>query len=133
MSDLLDIDKNVKVVKDILQLLPIALGIVLFRAIGLDELIIFIFAITYYLGDWIAYLFNKRKTMSERAVGYLAWANLFAWTLPLLGMFIAGATRGIHKQSKIISNNKLVILSIIGVALSFINGTGRVILEKLGK
>lgn len=131
MNSPLDIDQNLKVLKDLLRWLPVVIGIILFKIIGLDGLIILVIAASYYVGDWIAVWYLKRKTINERAIRYVSWANLIAWTLPLLGFFIAGLSHGFYVQSVSQSRKKYRILAFLGVVLSVLNGVGRIVFERL--
>lgn len=124
MSDLLDIDKNVKAIKDMLRWLPLAIVFVLARNTDVNTgIIIVIIGGMYYLGDWIAQWYLKRRVINEGVINFLAWANLIVWVLPPLGIFTASLVYGLCRRSEVTSSRRCKILAIIGALLSVMNGT----------
>lgn len=124
MSDLLDIDKNVKAIKDMLRWLPLAIVFVFARDTDVNTgIIIVIIGGMYYLGDWIAQWYLKRRVINEGVINLLSWTNLIVWVLPPLGIFTASLVYGLCHRSEITSSRRYKILAIIGAVLSIVNGT----------
>lgn len=132
MSDLLDIDENVKALKDMVRWVPFVIGGALFKFIGYDGLILVIIVAAYYLGGWVAKWYFRRKAINEKVVSFVSWINLVTWVLPPLGIFTASLTHGFYVQSKPKSNKKYRNLALVGAVLSILNGVMSVILQKLG-
>lgn len=123
MSDLLDIDKNVKAIKDVLRWLPLAIVFVLARDTDVNTgIIIVIIGGMYYLGDWIAQWYLKRRVINEGVINFLSWTNLIVWVLPPLGIFTASLVYGLCRRSEVTSSRRCKILAIIGAVLSIVNG-----------
>lgn len=104
--------------KNILGILAFIIAFALFRYLGIVGLI---FLAAYYLGDWLAKWYFKRKSVNEKLLNFASWANIITWLLPPLGVFNATLAYGFSTQSSSESKNKYRNLAIIGAALSLIN------------
>jgi FtsH-binding integral membrane protein len=100
----------------------------LFRYLGVVGLL---FLGAYFLGDWLAKWYIKRKTASDKVMSFFAWTNIITWLLPPLGVFTASLAYGFSKKSDLSSTKKYRNLAIIGVILSLINASIG-ILQNLG-
>lgn len=126
MKSLLDIDENVKVIKNMLRMLPFAIALY----IGVDGLLIAIIICVYYLANWLAKWYFKRKTINKKVISFASWINLISWTVPALGIFTASLAYGFYVQSKPESNKKYRNLAIIGGVFSTLNAVIPSILRK---
>lgn len=104
--------------KSILGILAFIFAFALFRYLGIVGLL---FIGAYYLGDWIAKWYCKRKTINEKVLSFASWTNVVSWLLPPLGVFTASMAYSFSVNSKSESNKKYRNLAIIGAVLSIIN------------
>lgn len=104
--------------KSILGILAFIVAFALFRYLGIVGLL---FIGAYYLGNWIAKWYCKRKTINEKVLSFVSWTNVVSWLLPPLGIFTASLAYGFSVQSKSESSKKYRNLAIVGAVLSIIN------------
>lgn len=121
MKSILDIDENMKAIKNILRLLPFAIVFVLSKYIGVDVLLIALIICVYYLGDWIAKWYFRRKIINEMIISFVSWINLISWIVPITGIFTASLAYSFYVQSKNKPNKTHRNLAIIGAVLGILN------------
>lgn len=107
--------------KNIEGIVSLIIAIILARTLGFG--MVFLVA-SFFIGLYLPRLYLKKWKISKKGLARLAWANIFTWFVPIIGVFTFGLAIGSMNNAGVISEkekNKYLVLSVIGAILSIIN------------